>query len=175
MVAIAGLLATLILTAYDSVATAEQEGKNIAASQGKAAPAEKPGAEKEIAALIDAYNEAVAQKNIDRAMAAFAPGSDTMVLGTGKGESWRGPEEIREAHLHFFKSFEKETAAPVWRHITVAGNVAWAASLCHLADENQGKKNEFFMNLSAVFQQQGGKWHIVLLHISNPTGPEKQD
>lgn len=175
VVAVACSLGIAMLAANGllSVRAAERE-------RGTAAKGEKPekplmAAQKEIVAAFQAYTEAVAHKDIDRAMAAFAPGQDTMVLGTGKGETWGGPEEIREAHLHFFKAYEKETAEPVWRHIKVSGDSAWYAGMSRFVDESQGKKNEFFMNISAVLQKLDGKWQIVLLHVSNPTGPEKQD
>lgn len=173
--AVACGLGIALLTANGllSVRAAEEE----LGTEAKQEKPEKPltADQKEIVAAFQAYTEAVAHKNIDRAMAAFAPGQDTMVLGTGKGETWGGPEEIREAHLQFFKDYEKETAEPVWRNIKVSGDVAWYAGMSRFVDESQGKQNEFFMNISAVLQKQQGKWRIVLLHVSNPTGPEKQD
>jgi uncharacterized protein (TIGR02246 family) len=131
-------------------------------------------AEKEIMAAIKAYNEAIANKDVDGAMGAFIASPDTLVLGTGPGETWRGPEEIRNAHLKFFENFDKETSTPIWRHITVAGDVAWTAGMTQFVDELKGEKNEFMLNSSAVMRKQDGKWRIALLHISNLTGPDEK-
>jgi uncharacterized protein (TIGR02246 family) len=175
IVAVACGLGIVIFTAKGLLPVTAAEQKHAPAPKGEKSEKPLTAAQKEIVAAIEGYNDAVAHKDADRAMAAFVPGPDTMVLGTGKGESWRGPEEIREAHLNFFKTFENETVEPVWRHIKVSGDVAWVAAMSHLIDDSQGKKNEFFMNISAVLQKKDGKWHIALLHISNPTGPDKQD
>jgi uncharacterized protein (TIGR02246 family) len=157
-------------SAFFVIAAENQSDPQAAEKEAPLSPAQK-----EVVAAVEEYNHAVARRDIEKVMAAFVPGPETMVLGTGKGESWRGGEEIREAHLNFFKGFDKERAEPVWRHISVAGDVAWLASLSHFVDEREAKKNEFFMNISAVFQKKDGRWLITLLHISNPTGPEKQE
>jgi ketosteroid isomerase-like protein len=176
VVALACGLGIVILTANGLLSVRAAEEERRAAPVAKAEKPEKPltAAQKEIVAAFQAYVEAVAHRDIDRAMAAFAPGPDTIVLGTGKDETWGGPEEIRDAHLHFFKTYEKETVEPVWRQIKVSGDLAWYAGMSRFVDESKGKKNEFFMNISAVLQKENDKWQIVLLHISNPTGPEKQ-
>lgn len=139
------------------------------------AEAEKPlsPAQKEVLAVMDAYNKAVAAKDLDACMAAFVPGPDAFVMGTGPGESWRGPEEIRRAHVNFFKSFDKETTEPIWRNVMVSGDIAWAAAHSRMVDEYKGKKNEFFLNISAVFQKKDGAWRCALLHFSNLTGPDR--
>jgi uncharacterized protein (TIGR02246 family) len=108
-------------------------------------------------------------------MDIFLPGEQTMLLGTGPGESWRGPEEIREAHQNFFKGFDKENTENVWRHIHVQGDFAWAAAMSHhMAYVKGEKKNDFYINVSAVFQKKDGIWRIALLHFSNLTGPDKE-
>jgi len=137
---------------------------------------EKPltPAQKEIVAAIDNYNKALSQKDLKRCMAAFVPGEDTMVMGTGPGETWRGPEEIRFAHENFFKSIENESVEPVWRQIQASGDFAWVAAQSHHVDAKDGRKREFVLNVSAVLQKKGGQWLIALIHFSNVVGPEGQ-
>jgi len=148
---------------------------SAAAPDKPAVTSDKPltPVEKEVFAVIDGYNKALSQKDVGACMNVFVPGPNTMVLGTGPGESWRGPEEIREAHVNFFKGFDKETTEPVWRHIQVQGNVAWVAALSHHVDYLKGEKREFALKISAVFQKQDGQWRIALIHASNLTGAEK--
>lgn len=156
----AGLTAVLGVLLFVSVPTP------VDAQQRSSDPAA------EILAVMEAYREAVSNKDIDRCMAAWGSGDDIVMLGTGPGERWLGREEIRDAHLHFFAGFDKESSESTWRMARVSGDVAWGASMVHAENYLKNEKNEFFLNISIVLERQQGQWRIVMFHHSNLTGPD---
>ena len=147
----------------------------VAQSRMSSARADEPkgGVGAEAIAAVDAYNKAIARKDLEACMAAYAPGPDVVLLGTGPGERWQGPDEIREAHVNFFSTFDKEVSEPTWRLARGSGDVAWVASMAHVTDFFKGEKNEFSLNISTVLVKKEGKWQIALCHFSNLTGPKQ--
>lgn len=126
----------------------------------------------QIRAAMDAYRQAISNKDIDGCMAAWGSGDGIVMLGTGPGERWVGRDEIRDAHLHFFDNFDKESSESTWRMARVSGDVAWGASMVHAVNYYKNQKNEFFLNISIVMERQQGQWRVVLFHHSNITGPD---
>jgi uncharacterized protein (TIGR02246 family) len=169
-------IAATVMFATSGFLSASASDEPAAASDKPAAAPEEPltPAQKEVFAVIEEYNQALGRKDVDACMAVFVPGPDTMVMGTGPGETWRGPEEIRDAHVNFFKGFDKETTEPVWRHVHVLGDVAWVAAQSYHVDHLKGEKREFIMNVSGVFQKMDGKWRIAMIHASNVTGGKQK-
>ena len=143
----------------------------VAQTAPKATPTDATaGPQVEVQAAIAAYARAISEKDMDACLAAYAPGPNSLMLGTGPGERWVGPEEIRTAHEEFFKDFDTETSKPTWRMVQVSGDVAWIAGMSEVVDYDKNVKNEFFLNVSGVLQKIDGKWRIVQFHFSNLTG-----
>jgi uncharacterized protein (TIGR02246 family) len=143
---------------------------SIAQTAPKATPTDATaGPQAEVQAAIAAYSRAISEKDIDACLAAYAPGPNSLMLGTGPGERWVGPEEIRSAHEEFFKDFDTETSKPTWRMVQVSGDIAWMAGMSEVVDYDKNVKNEFFLNVSGVLQKIDGKWRIVQFHFSNRT------
>ena len=123
------------------------------------------GAMAEIEQMIKSHNQAYDNKDIDAIMEFFAP--DAILMGTGPGERYEGTEEIREAHVHFFESYDKQTSELTWHKIWVNGDVAWCMAMKQYTLYNKNVKNEFALNWSVVLEKQNGKWVFVSLHFSN--------
>ncbi len=145
---------------------------------GAMAPAEAASAERltaakaEIRQVFVEYAEGVSAKDLDACMEAFSKDPDTVMLGTGPGERWVGPEEIADAHQHFLASFDSETSKRTWSLGTMQGDVAWFAAMFEVAQYTKNVKNEFFLNMSGVMVKQDGEWKIAQIHLSNLTGSD---
>ena len=130
------------------------------------------GVRAEIAALLDAHDEALNRHSLEGVLALFAPGPKTVVLGTGPGERYQGADEIRAAYKEYFKDFDEGTLkhSCYWKEGGTKGDVAWAAAMCKFNDSVGARQREYEMNVSAVAEKRGGKWQFVMLHLSNLTG-----
>lgn len=151
-----------------SVPVLAQAKKTGAATPG---PAGRPtlAALKE---LHDAYFKAFSAHDAAGVVALFTP--NAIVVGTGPGEIWGGPEEIAEAHKNFFEAFDpgKQESEVLFRDGNVLGGMAWITSMSRVKFTKGADVTEFGLNSSVVFEKAGGKWLIRSMHFSNLTsGP----
>lgn len=136
----------------------------LAASPCMAAEADS-GEMSEINQMLKAHGQAFDNKDIDAVMGMYSP--EAVLMGTGPGERYEGAEEIKEAHRHFFESFDKQTSELTWHKFGVKGDVAWGMAMKHYTAYNKNVKNEYALNWSAVLEKQNGKWVFVSVHFSN--------
>jgi ketosteroid isomerase-like protein len=133
----------------------------------------------DIVELLNKHDDALNQQNLDGVMALYSSSPKTTMLGTGPGEKFQGAAEIKNAYSEIFKDFDKGTLKHTcyWKEGGVIGNAAWSAAMCKFSDSKGGKVREYELNVSAVAENQGGKWQFVMLHYSNLVGngtPTKQ-
>src|SRR5258708_10378873 len=57
-----------------------------------------------IRALLDAHDAAFANHDLDGVMACLS--EKATIMGSGPGEVWSGPDEIKAAHQHLFEGFD---------------------------------------------------------------------
>src|SRR5215831_10351265 len=57
-----------------------------------------------IRSLLDAYDTAFSNHDLDGVLASFS--AKAAIQGTGPGEIWSGPDEIRAAHERSFDGFD---------------------------------------------------------------------
>lgn len=98
----------------------------------------------------------------------FARGEGTLLIGSAKGESYRGRDEIAG---HFAKLFAApETLAFSWREVNVAvrGAVAWLAAEGEVILRTDGSERRLPYRLNGVFELQSGLWKWRLFHGSEP-------
>jgi hypothetical protein len=145
----------------------------VAVSLGKAE--ELSDVEKAIKAAADNYLEAFANRDLEGCLAAFAKGKKTILMGTGPGERWVGAKEIGMAHKEMFKVSEKETFERKWSLVSARARIAWTASETIITNVVNGEERKFAINSSAVWVLRNDKWQIALMHVSNLTGPEKEE
>jgi ketosteroid isomerase-like protein len=129
----------------------------------------------DIAELLSKHDEALNQQNLDAVMALYSSSPKTTMLGTGPGEKFQGASEIRNAYSEIFKDFNKGTLKSTcyWKEGDVIGNAAWGAAMCKFSDSKGSKARGYELNVSAVAENQGGKWQFVMLHYSNLVGSGK--
>jgi ketosteroid isomerase-like protein len=120
------------------------------------------------------HDKALNDKNVDAVMSTYSTDSNTVLLGTGVGERWLGPEAIRSAYTEIFKDYDPGTLVTTcdWKTggTDEAGTTAWLAATCQCSDSMKGKKREYVLNVSAALQKQGSGFHFTMLHMSNVTG-----
>jgi ketosteroid isomerase-like protein len=121
--------------------------------------------EKEIMEFVLKYRQAFEQKDVDEVMAMYA--ADAVLMGTGPGERFVGAEEIRDAHLELFKSFDKEESTLTWHLAGTQGDVVWIAGMTHINGYMKNNKKEFALNWTMVLAKEEGTWKFVQRHISN--------
>jgi uncharacterized protein (TIGR02246 family) len=126
----------------------------------------------ELKAVREARIAAFKARDVDAVMKTFSTSPDTVFMGTGPGELWVGPEEIRQAHEEIFKAYDDETAETTWATVNVNGDVAWVMATLDVNNKAGEKEKSFQINQSIVAEKQDGKWVIVALHYSNLTGGE---
>jgi ketosteroid isomerase-like protein len=126
----------------------------------------------DIGELLSKHDEAMNQHNLDGVVAMYAPGPKTLMLGTGPGEKFQGPAEIKAAYAEMFKDYDKGTLKHTcyWKDGRGSGNVVWGGAMCKLSDSKGGKNREYELNVSVVAEKQGEKWLFVLIHYSNLVG-----
>jgi ketosteroid isomerase-like protein len=59
----------------------------------------------QIRVLLKAHDEAFTSQDLNGVMACFT--EKASIMGTGPGEIWSGPDEIKVAYEHFFEGFDK--------------------------------------------------------------------
>jgi SnoaL-like domain len=59
----------------------------------------------QVRALLQAHDEAFTNQDLDGVMACFR--EHAAIMGSGPGEIWSGPDEIKVAYQHFFDGFDK--------------------------------------------------------------------
>jgi hypothetical protein len=171
-----GSLLSLAILAYGYMGPWRDHSGEPAIAKGiTAAPSVKvdPAVVEQLRAVVQRHDKALSHKSLSELMATFSASPNTVVLGTGAAERWVGPKEIREAYTHIFQGYDAGTltTSPEWRTGGATGNMAYLAGTWNAKDSLKGKLRQYALNVSAALQKQHGKWHIVMLHMSNPTGP----
>jgi len=124
-------------------------------------------------ALFDAHEKALDAHDLAGLMKLYAPGEQTVVMGTVPGERWVGSVQIEDAYRHFFDDFDAGTLKRdcPWVVSEVSGDVGWLSATCNYEDSLKGKPRTYALNVSVVLQKLDGDWKLRAMHFSNPTPP----
>ena len=154
MASIAGIAAAV---AGPSVADAE------------ASPGERPELQP-IRALLHAHDEAFTNHDLNGVMACFA--EKAAIMGSGPGEIWSGPDEIKVAYEHFFEGFDKgeQKFEYQFRIGGVTPEMGWLMTAGNMTGKNKGKDFAFPVNISLTVAKHDDKWLVAAMHFSTLTG-----
>ena len=119
----------------------------------------------EIKEFILKHRKAFQEKDIDTVMSMYS--EDAVMMGTGPGERFEGQEEIRNAYLEYFNSFDREDYTVTWYKAGMQGDVLWATGMTMIRSYYKNELNEFPLNWSSVIVKEDGTWKFVQRHISN--------
>jgi uncharacterized protein (TIGR02246 family) len=142
-----------------------------------AAPAVKAEESKEanpevekIRALLKAHDEAMTEHDLKGVMACLT--EKAAIMGTGPGEIWVGPEEIKTAYEHFFEGFDKgeQNFEYQFKIGGVTSDMGWLMASGNVVAKKEGKDVSFPLNLSLTVAKDSGDWKIAAMHFSTLTG-----
>lgn len=134
----------------------------------QATPADPPEVEP-IRALLRAHDEAFTNQDLDGVMACFA--AKAAIMGTGPGEVWSGPDEIKTAYQHFFDGFDKgqQHFEYQFRIGGVTTEMGWMMTAGNVTGQKKEKEFAFPVNISLTVAKYDGKWLIAAMHFSTLT------
>lgn len=124
----------------------------------------------EIKAVLKAHDAAMTAQNIDGILAVMCP--KAVIMGSGPGEIWSGPDEIKDAYTHFFADFDKGEQDFSY-NVHFAGlspEMGWMMASGEVKGKKDGKDLAFPLNISLTVSKSGGKWQIAAMHFSTLTG-----
>ena len=125
-------------------------------------------------ALLDAYDDAFTNHDLDGVMATFA--EKAAIMGTGPGEIWEGPDEIKAAHQRFFEGFDygEQNFDYEYSIGEAKPDTGWMMTSGNVSGTKDGKEFTFPVNVSLVATKDGGKWLIAAMHFSTLTGDTEE-
>jgi uncharacterized protein (TIGR02246 family) len=124
----------------------------------------------QIRVLLRAHDEAFTNHDLNRVMACFT--EKAAIMGTGPGEIWSGPDEIKVAYEHFFAGFDKgeQKFEYQFRIGGLTSEMGWLMTAGNVNGKKDGKEFVFPLNLSLTVGKKEGKWLIAAMHFSTLTG-----
>lgn len=124
-----------------------------------------------IRALLDTYDGAFTNHDLDGVMACFS--EKAAVMGTGPGEIWSGPDEIKAAHQRFFEGFDYGEQKFDYEfslgEVKPDAGSAWMLTSGNVTGKSNGEDFSFPVNVSLSASKDGGKWVFTALHFSTFT------
>jgi ketosteroid isomerase-like protein len=127
----------------------------------------------DLRAVFEAHEKALDNHDLKGVMRLYAPGDQTVVMGTEPAERWQGAAAIEDAYKHFFADFDAGTLhreCP-WVESGTSGDLGWVAASCEYKDSLKDKPRQYALNVSVVLKKEGDGWKLLAMHYSNPTAP----
>jgi uncharacterized protein (TIGR02246 family) len=124
----------------------------------------------QVRALLNAHNQAFSDHDMDGVLACLT--QKAAIMGTGPGEIWSGPDEIKGAYQHFFDVFDKgsQKFEYQFRIGGLTSEMGWMMAAGNITAKKEGKEFAFPLNLSLTVAKNEGKWLIAAMHFSTLTG-----
>ncbi len=167
------IIGVVFLGLFLGACQAPQSGTETANSNTKA-PAD-PKVVEEVQEMLTKHDKALNDQDLDAVMATFSVDPKTVLLGTGAGERFVGPEEIKAAYTEIFKGYDKGSLKTdcEWKTggVGPSGEAGWLALTCKYEDALKDEKREYVMNVSGAVVKKDGNWGFLMLHLSNSTDP----
>ena len=159
---------TAILGGLVAASTAVALGTTASAADTKAESPELDA----VRALLKAHDDAMTNHDLKGVMATLS--EKAAIMGSGPGEMWVGPEEIKDAYEHFFQGFDKgqQEFEYKFKHGGLGTDMGWLMASGNIKAKKDGKAVEFPINVSLTVTKAGGEWKIASMHFSTLTGPE---
>jgi uncharacterized protein (TIGR02246 family) len=125
--------------------------------------------------VIEQHNKAFNEHDLKSIMTLYSQDPDTVLMGTGPGETYQGEEGISGAYNQFFNKFKADTLSFKYDWIAAGskGDMAWFAVTTTMTAAVNTEQKEIAFNMSGLLQKQKSKWRIVSLHFSR-LGTEEQ-
>ncbi|MBV9877306.1 MAG: nuclear transport factor 2 family protein [Verrucomicrobia bacterium] len=124
----------------------------------------------QVRALLRAHDDAFTNHDMEGVLASYT--EKAAIMGSGPGEIWSGPDEMKAAYEHFFEIFDKgeQKFEYQFRIGKLASDMGWMMTAGNVNGKKEGKEFSFPLNLSLTVQKNEGKWLIAAMHFSTLTG-----
>jgi ketosteroid isomerase-like protein len=128
----------------------------------------------QIRALLRAHDEALTNHDVNGIMACLT--EKAAIMGTGPGEIWSGPDEIKVAYEHFFEGFDtgEQKFEYQFRIGGLTSDMGWMMTAGNIEGKKGGKEFAFPLNLSLTVAKKEGNWLVAAMHFSTLTGATSQ-
>jgi uncharacterized protein (TIGR02246 family) len=130
--------------------------------------------EAEIKAVLGELAEAYRVRDLQRALACFAPDADVVMYGTGADEKRVGRNEIRAQVERDWEQTESTELTYEWVSVSGGDGVAWAAVDATFRIRAGGEAMVLPARITVVFEKREGKWLIVQGHFSLPAAGQDE-
>ena len=119
-----------------------------------------------IRALLKAHDEAMTNQDLKGVMACFT--GKAAIMGTGPGEIWVGPGEIKVAYEYFFEGFDKGEQSFEYQFKIggVSASRGWLMASGNITGKKDGKDFAFPVNISLTVAKNDGNRQIAAMHFS---------
>ena len=123
----------------------------------------------QIRALLRAHDEAFTNQDLHGVMACLT--EKAAIMGSGPGEIWSGPDEIKVAYEHFFEGFDKGEQKFDYQFKIggVTSDMGWLMASRNVSGKKDGKEFAFPLNISITVAKKEDKWLIAAMHFSTLT------
>jgi uncharacterized protein (TIGR02246 family) len=124
----------------------------------------------QVRALLRAHDDAFTNHDMEGVLASYT--EKAAIMGSGPGEIWSGPDEMKAAYEHFFEIFDKgeQKFEYQFRIGKLASDMGWMMTAGNVNGKKEGKEFSFPLNLSLTVEKNEGKWLIAAMHFSTLTG-----
>ena len=128
-------------------------------------------AEAEIEHAIEQFFHAMDTQDAALMDRLVAPDADTVHIGTGAGEVWRGGGDLQRATAEQFASLESYEAhvKDLVVNVAASGDVAWYFHRLDARITSGGTEQRWRdARFTGVFEKRNGRWVMVQTHVSLP-------
>jgi ketosteroid isomerase-like protein len=127
-----------------------------------------------IRSLLMAHDVAFSKQDLDGVMATLS--QKAAIMGSGPGEIWSGPDEIKAAYQAFFEGFDngQQSFDYEFNIGRIGADSGWLMTSGNVSGTKDGKEFTFPVNISLVAAKDGGKWQIAAMHFSTLTGDTEE-
>ncbi len=159
---------TAILGGLIAASTVAVLGTTASAADAKADNPELDS----VRALLKAHDDAMTNHDLEGVVATLS--EKAAIMGTGPGEMWVGPAEIKDAYEHFFQGFDKGEQEFEYKFKIggLGADMGWLMASGNIKGKKGGKAFLFPINVSLTVVKAGGEWKIASMHFSTLTSAD---
>jgi ketosteroid isomerase-like protein len=122
----------------------------------------------EVESVIEQHNMALNAHNIKGIMSIYSSYPNTVLMGTGPGETYVGEEGLSGAYNQIFNRFKADTLSFKYHWVATGSkdDIAWFAVTTTMSGVVNNEQKERAFNMSGLLQKEKSKWRIVSMHFS---------
>ena len=123
-----------------------------------------------VRALLKKHDEAFTNQDMSAVMSCLT--EKAAIMGTGPGEIWANPDEIKDAYQHFFSGFDKGDQSFEYQFKIggLSADSGWLMASGNVKGKKGGKEFAYPLNISLTVTKKEGNWLIAAMHFSTLTG-----